>query len=94
MIIKLEYNLTGLKEEADRLEAQHQVFNLVFDNRLIFPPVEDLDSVLDLGYGAASWAIEVAEMYPDCEVRPLLCHFDDELSTRLPRSSASIFLHN
>ncbi|MCJ1398796.1 hypothetical protein MMC11_001997 [Xylographa trunciseda] len=56
------------EEEADRLEAQHHVLNLVFDNRLIFPPLDAPKNVLDLGYGAASWAAEVAESYPDCEV--------------------------
>ncbi|MCJ1244978.1 hypothetical protein MMC30_002179 [Trapelia coarctata] len=55
-------------EEADRLEAQHQVLNIVFDNRLVFPPLSNPQSVLDLGYGAASWAVEVADTYPDCEV--------------------------
>jgi hypothetical protein len=54
--------------EADRLEVQHQVFNIVFDDRLVFPPLSDLQAVLDLGYGAASWAIAVADTYPDCEV--------------------------
>jgi len=56
------------EEEADRLEAQHRVFNLVFDNRLIFPPVTSPKKILDLGYGAASWAVEVADAYPECEV--------------------------
>ncbi|MCJ1385848.1 hypothetical protein MMC17_008972 [Xylographa soralifera] len=56
------------EEEADRLEAQHQVLSLVFDDRLIFPPLDAPKNVLDLGYGAASWAVEVAESYPDCEV--------------------------
>ena len=57
-----------VQDEADRLEAQHRVLDLVFDSRLIFPPVTSVRNVLDLGYGAASWAIEVAENYPNCEV--------------------------
>lgn len=56
------------QEEADRLEAQHRMLNIVFDDRLIFPPLVNPKNVLDLGYGAASWAMEVAETYPDCEV--------------------------
>ncbi|KAI4171101.1 MAG: hypothetical protein LQ343_004513 [Gyalolechia ehrenbergii] len=55
-------------EEADRLESQHQVLNLVFDGRHFFPPVQRVRSVLDCGYGAASWGVEVAETYPDCTV--------------------------
>lgn len=56
------------QEEAERLESQHQVFNRVFDNRLIFPPVPRLRRILDCGYGAGSWAVDVAERHPDCEV--------------------------
>lgn len=44
------------------------MFNIIFDGRLIFPPLANPKSVLDCGYGAASWAVEVAESYPDCEV--------------------------
>lgn len=55
------------EEEAYRLENQHRVFNLVFDGRLIFPPVTSPKNVLDCGYGAASWAMELAESYPDCQ---------------------------
>lgn len=57
------------QDEAERLETQHEVLNMVFDGRLVFPPLTDLGNVLDLGYGAASWATEVANTYPDCEVR-------------------------
>lgn len=55
------------QEEASRLETQHRIFNLVFDGRLIFPPVTSPKNVLDCGYGAASWAVELAEVYPDCQ---------------------------
>ncbi|EYE97607.1 class I SAM-dependent methyltransferase [Aspergillus ruber CBS 135680] len=56
------------EEEAERLEIQHRVFQRVFDDRLIFPPVSRPRRVLDCGYGAGSWAIEAAERYPYCEV--------------------------
>ena len=54
------------QEEEHRLDTQNRVFNLVFDGRLIFPPVTDPKNVLDCGYGAASWAVELADKYPDC----------------------------
>lgn len=60
-------SLTVWQEEANRLEIQHQLFNLIFDGRLIFPPVTGPKNVLDCGYGAASWAVELAETYPDCQ---------------------------
>lgn len=44
------------------------MFNRVFDDRLIFPPVSQLKRVLDCGYGSGAWAVEVAEEYPGCEV--------------------------
>ncbi|KAJ5334059.1 uncharacterized protein N7506_007842 [Penicillium brevicompactum] len=56
------------EEEAQRLEDQQQVFQRIFDNRLIFPPIHQLERVLDCGHGSASWAVEVAEEYPECEV--------------------------
>ncbi|KAE8349166.1 S-adenosyl-L-methionine-dependent methyltransferase [Aspergillus coremiiformis] len=55
-------------EEADRMGIQHQVFSKVFDNKLIFPPIPRPQRVLDCGYGTGSWAIEVAEQHPECEV--------------------------
>ncbi|KAJ5232514.1 hypothetical protein N7468_005470 [Penicillium chermesinum] len=54
-------------EEAQRLDAQHRIFQALFDDRLIFPPVRQLRRVLDCGHGAASWAVEVADQNPRCE---------------------------
>ncbi|EER22906.1 hypothetical protein CPC735_022050 [Coccidioides posadasii C735 delta SOWgp] len=55
-------------EEIDRLDLQHRVLSGVFDHRLIFPPLESLDKVLDCGYGSGAWAVEVAEQYETCDV--------------------------
>ncbi|KAJ5599258.1 hypothetical protein N7450_000325 [Penicillium hetheringtonii] len=55
-------------EEAARLDEQQRVFQRIFDDRLIFPPIRRPRRVLDCGHGSASWAVEVAEQYPDCEV--------------------------
>lgn len=60
--------LNDRQEEIDRLTDQHQILHLVFDEKLIFPPVRRLNDVLDCGYGAASWAVEVADSYPHCKV--------------------------
>ena len=63
-----------IQEEAERLELQHRVFNRVFEDRLIFPPVRRPRRVLDCGYGAGTWATDVAYQYPNCDVksRPVL----------------------
>ncbi|KAF7715969.1 Methyltransferase type 25 domain-containing protein [Penicillium ucsense] len=55
-------------EEAHFLDTQQWLFQRIFDGRLIFPPLHRLQRILDCGHGAASWAIEVAEQYPDSEV--------------------------
>ncbi|KAM3429636.1 hypothetical protein NHJ13734_008088 [Beauveria thailandica] len=56
------------EEEIERLELMHNVLSKVFDNRLIFPPMPAPRKILDCGCGAANWAVDVAEQYPDCEV--------------------------
>ncbi|KAK4211705.1 S-adenosyl-L-methionine-dependent methyltransferase, partial [Rhypophila decipiens] len=55
-------------DEVERLQYMHQIFNMMFDSRLIFPPIPRPRRILDLGYGSGSWAIEAAEQYPECEV--------------------------
>jgi hypothetical protein len=56
------------EDQIEQLNLQHEVFMKTFDNRLIFPPLNNPRRVLDLGYGTGSWAVEVAERYPACEV--------------------------
>lgn len=40
------------------------------DDRLYLAPLETekMTRVLDCGYGICDWAIEMAEMHPDCHV--------------------------
>ncbi|KAG0133499.1 S-adenosyl-L-methionine-dependent methyltransferase [Tuber indicum] len=54
--------------ERERQEAQHEIFKLVFDRKLIFPPVHNPGKILDCGYGSGSWATDVAMKYPHCDV--------------------------
>ncbi|KAK0735860.1 S-adenosyl-L-methionine-dependent methyltransferase, partial [Apiosordaria backusii] len=56
-------------DEIERLHYQHELFNMVFENRLIFPPIPRPRRILECGSGSGAWAIEVAEQYPECEVR-------------------------
>ncbi|KAL2159869.1 hypothetical protein VTH06DRAFT_2002 [Thermothelomyces fergusii] len=55
-------------DEIDRLQYMHGIFNMMFDNRLIFPPIPRPRRILDCGSGSGAWAMEVAEQYPECEV--------------------------
>ncbi|KAL2153140.1 hypothetical protein VTH82DRAFT_4295 [Thermothelomyces myriococcoides] len=54
-------------DEIDRLQYMHGIFNMMFDNRLIFPPIPRPRRILDCGSGSGAWAMEVAEQYPECE---------------------------
>ncbi|KAI3402125.1 hypothetical protein diail_54 [Diaporthe ilicicola] len=57
------------EEEAQRLQLFHHIFHVLFDKRLIFPgPIPNPRRILDCGFGPATWAIEVADSYPRCEV--------------------------
>jgi hypothetical protein len=61
--------LRSRQEEAQRLQLFHHVFHILFDKRLIFPsPIPSPRRILDCGFGSASWAIEVADSHPRCEV--------------------------
>ncbi|KFY33764.1 hypothetical protein V494_07345 [Pseudogymnoascus sp. VKM F-4513 (FW-928)] len=57
-----------VKDEIERLTRQHRLLSIVFDERLVFPPVNNPRRILDCGHGSASWAVDVAEQYPRCEV--------------------------
>ncbi|KAK4100864.1 S-adenosyl-L-methionine-dependent methyltransferase [Parathielavia hyrcaniae] len=56
------------EDEIERLQYMHELFNMMFDNRLIFPPIPRPRRILDCGFGSGAWAIDVAEQYPGCEV--------------------------
>ena len=49
----------------------HAVFNMMFENRLIFPPIPRPRRILECGSGSGAWAAEVAEQYPECQVGEL-----------------------
>jgi tRNA G46 methylase TrmB len=67
----------------------HGVFDLVFDNRLIFPPVVSPRRILDLGCGGGDWAAAVARQYPNSEVRHLRRSYLTEMF-RQPRLSEAL----
>ncbi|KAK8059622.1 hypothetical protein PG996_009552 [Apiospora saccharicola] len=54
--------------EVERLQMTHDMFSLVFDDRLVFPEITPLRRVLDCGTGTANWAVELARREPQCQV--------------------------
>jgi ubiquinone/menaquinone biosynthesis C-methylase UbiE len=64
------------------LQMMPNILNQTFDNRLIFPPLSRPRRILDLGYGNAAWALEVAEQHPRCEVRRINSPIFKSIMTR------------
>lgn len=64
--------LTFLKDEEERLEAQHNVIQRLFAeisrDPLFFPPIDYPTRILDCGYGRGQWAVAMAETYTDSRV--------------------------
>lgn len=46
------------KSEQQRLDLQHQLFLMTFDNKLSLAPTGELHNVLDIGTGTGIWAID------------------------------------
>ncbi|EXF83127.1 TAM domain methyltransferase [Colletotrichum fioriniae PJ7] len=58
--------------ETDRLDLQHHLFLLTFDNRLGFAPPNDPEwkggRVLDVGTGTGIWCIDFGDEHPNADV--------------------------
>jgi len=57
--------------ENDRLDLQHALISLMYDNQLYVCPAgkeKPLNRVLDAGCGTGIWAIDVADEHPSAEV--------------------------
>lgn len=59
------------ESEQDRLDLQHHLCCLTFDNELIVAPIPKdkiLHRVLDIGTGTGIWAIDFADEHPESKV--------------------------
>ncbi|TEA17859.1 Secondary metabolism regulator LAE1 [Colletotrichum sidae] len=67
-----KYTLPNDEIENDRLDLQHNLFLITFDNRLGNAPPNNKDAkvgrVLDVGTGTGIWACEFGEEHPEAEV--------------------------
>ncbi|KAF5019752.1 hypothetical protein F66182_8237 [Fusarium sp. NRRL 66182] len=67
-----KYNLPNDEEENERLDLQHHLCLLTFDNKLGLSPPNLPDSkverVLDVGTGTGIWAIDFADEHPNATV--------------------------
>ncbi|SCO92052.1 related to methyltransferase [Fusarium oxysporum] len=63
------YALPNDEIENERLDLQHHLFLLTFDERLHAAPLpKTLNRAFDAGCGTGIWAIEFADEHPECEV--------------------------
>ncbi|CAM1503446.1 Fc.00g082220.m01.CDS01 [Cosmosporella sp. VM-42] len=67
-----KYNLPNDDQENERLDLQHNLFLLTFDNKLGLSPRNLPDSkvnrVLDVGTGTGIWAIDFGDEHPDAQI--------------------------
>jgi len=67
-----QYLVPNDDSEQDRLDLQHEIFFLTFDNNLFLCPAgrngHEIRSVLDIGTGTGIWALDFAYVYPDARV--------------------------
>ncbi|KAI5815495.1 S-adenosyl-L-methionine-dependent methyltransferase [Pyronema omphalodes] len=63
-----KYLMPTDEEEQDRLDLHHEIYHLVWQEKLHLAPLKEPHRILDIGTGTGIWAIEMAENYPMAEV--------------------------
>lgn len=67
-----QYLMPNDEREQDRLDLQHHLFLITFDNKLHLSPAgrdgHRIHNALDVGTGTGLWAMDFAEEHPDTSV--------------------------
>ncbi|KAH6621684.1 S-adenosyl-L-methionine-dependent methyltransferase [Chaetomium sp. MPI-SDFR-AT-0129] len=64
-----KYFMPNDASEVERLDLQHHIFRLTFDDEICLCPKKDgAKRVLDLGTGTGIWCIDYADEHPEAEV--------------------------
>ncbi|KAI5811877.1 S-adenosyl-L-methionine-dependent methyltransferase [Pyronema omphalodes] len=63
-----KYLLPTDEKEQDRLDLNHEIMRMVWDDKLHEAPLNEPHRILDIGTGTGIWAIDMADKYPMAEV--------------------------
>jgi SAM-dependent methyltransferase len=63
-----DYFMPNDEAEQDRMLLVDEVHKAAFDYELTTVPLVDPKHILDVGTGIGEWALDMADMYPECEV--------------------------
>ncbi|KAG7403323.1 putative methyltransferase tdiE [Fusarium oxysporum f. sp. rapae] len=93
-----KYNLPNDEQENDRLDLQHNLFLLTFDNKLglTLPNLPDskVERVLDVSTGTGIWAIDFADDHPEAKC-PSQCEFlIDDIDEEWDYSAPFSYIHS
>ncbi|KAI5808402.1 S-adenosyl-L-methionine-dependent methyltransferase [Pyronema omphalodes] len=63
-----KYLMPTDEKEQDRLDLNHEITRMVWDDKLHKAPLHEPHRILDIGTGTGIWAIDMADQYPMAEV--------------------------
>ncbi|KAI1767081.1 S-adenosyl-L-methionine-dependent methyltransferase [Hypoxylon sp. FL1150] len=62
------YHFPNDDAEQEREDMQHAMVMLLCDGKLHYAPLQNPQSVLDIGTGTGIWAIDMGDEYPEAEI--------------------------
>ncbi|CAI7570984.1 unnamed protein product [Penicillium viridicatum] len=66
LYLRLMFKQPNDEREQDRLDLSHHIYLMLLKGELFQAPIKNPKRVLDLGTGTGLWAIEYAEVPPNC----------------------------
>lgn len=64
-----QYYIPNDSSEIDRIEVKYHAVRLALHDTLYFAPIQDPQTVLDVGTGTGLWCIDFADAHPSCTVK-------------------------